>query len=99
MTLSQVRTYIKGVLSGWFTNKAILDKIGENENGVFTYNGQTINNQSQDTVDDTQINAAVLEDIAELNSGASQNPSESESGNTSNDNTDENNDTEQEPGE
>lgn len=64
MTLAQVKTLIIGVLKGWFTNKKVLDKIGENEAGEFTYNGSKVDT---DTVTDDDVNNAIAATITELN--------------------------------
>ena len=58
MTFPQVRQYVTGLLRASFTNKAQLDKIGEDSNGNLTYNnaaisgsgsGETITNQDIET--------------------------------------------------
>lgn len=41
MTFQQVRQYIKGLLSGSFANKSVLDKLGE-RNGELTYDGEEV---------------------------------------------------------
>ena len=38
MSLSQLKTFIVGVLKGWFTNKSVLDKFSESEDGKLLYN-------------------------------------------------------------
>lgn len=65
MTLTQVKNLLIGVLRGWFTNKTILDKIGENNSGEVTFNGVPISNSN--VVTDDQITAAITATIQELN--------------------------------
>lgn len=42
MTLEQLKTYTVGVLKGWFTNKDVIDGLGESEGGNLTYKGKEI---------------------------------------------------------
>ena len=62
MTLSQIQTYIVGVLQGWFKNKSVLDKFSETEDGKLMYNGveigstQVTDEEVEQAVDDTLIN-------------------------------------------
>lgn len=42
MTLEQLKTYTVGVLKGWFSNKQVLDKLSESEDGNLLYNGNEI---------------------------------------------------------
>lgn len=64
MTLAQVKAFLIGVLKGWFTNKKVLDKIGESDTGVLTYDGKTIDSGS---VTDDDITTAIAETVSELN--------------------------------
>ena len=41
MNLVQVKTYVTGVLRGWFTNKSALDNLSDN-NGIGSYNSKKI---------------------------------------------------------
>lgn len=66
MTLTQIKTLIIGVLKGWFTNKKVLDKFSEDTNGKVLYNGNAIS--SGDTVEDSEVNTAITEILAALNS-------------------------------
>lgn len=62
MTLSQIQTYIVGVLQGWFKNKSVLDKLSETEDGKLMYNGveigntQITNEEVEQAIDDTLTN-------------------------------------------
>ena len=65
MTLQQVKAFIIGVLKGWFTNKAVLDKLDINDEGFLTYDGTVVD--ATETYTDEQVEAAVTETLAELN--------------------------------
>lgn len=65
MTLQQVKAFIIGVLKGWFTNKAVLDKLDINDEGNLTYDGTVVD--TTETYTDEQVEAAVTEALAELN--------------------------------
>ena len=65
MTLQQVKAFIFGVLKGWFTNKAVLDKLDINDEGFLTYDGTVVD--ATETYTDEQVEAAVTEALAELN--------------------------------
>ena len=39
MTLSQIQEYVIGVLRGWLSNKSVLDKFTETDDGRLLYNG------------------------------------------------------------
>lgn len=65
MTFTQTRTYLKGVLKGWFTNKEILDKLTESDTGDLMFNNTVVN--KEETLSDKDITEAVNTDIAELN--------------------------------
>lgn len=69
MTLAQVKTFIIGVLKGWFTNKKTLDKLSESENGELLYNSKAIG--GGETVTDEQVTTAIQETITELNAETS----------------------------
>lgn len=66
MTFSQVRQYVTGLLRASFTNKTQLDKVGEDSNGNFTYNGSTISGGSQETITSTDIETAITQDTASI---------------------------------
>ena len=65
MTLEQVKSFIIGVLKGWFTNKAILDKLDVNEDGDLTYDGTVVD--GTETYTDDEVAQAVTDTLAELN--------------------------------
>lgn len=65
MSLSQLQTYIVGVLKGWFTNKSVLDKFSESEDGKLLFNGVEVGTTS--TTTDEQVTQAVTDTITELN--------------------------------
>lgn len=64
MTLVQVKTFIIGVLKGWFTNKKTLDKITEGENGELLFDSKAIG--GGETVTDEQVQTAITETITAL---------------------------------
>lgn len=66
MTFSQVRQYVTGLLRASFTNKTQLDKVGEDSNGNFTYNGSAISGGSQETITSTDIETAITQDTASI---------------------------------
>lgn len=65
MTLQQIKTFIIGVLKGWFTNKAVLDKLAVNEKGQLTYDDKVVD--GTETYTDEQVTQAVTEVLTELN--------------------------------
>ncbi len=65
MTFEQTRTYIKGVLKKWFTNKTTLDKLTESSEGILLFNGSPIT--PTETIEDSAMTTAIEEDINELN--------------------------------
>lgn len=65
MTLQQIKTFIIGVLKGWFTNKAVLDKLAVNEKDQLTYDGKVVD--GTETYTDEQVTQAVTEVLTELN--------------------------------
>jgi hypothetical protein len=65
MTLAQVKNFIIGVLKGWFTNKAVLDKLDINEEGNLTYDGTVVD--ATEVYTDEEVTAAVTEALEELN--------------------------------
>lgn len=69
MTLAQVKTFIIGVLKGWFTNKKTLDKITEGENGELLFDSKAVGGNGE-TVTDEQVTTAIQETITELNAEA-----------------------------
>ena len=66
MSLAQLKTFIVGVLKGWFTNKSVLDKFSESEDGKLLYNGVAIGG-SGTQVTDTEVTQAVTDTLTELN--------------------------------
>lgn len=65
MTFAQIRQYVTGLLRASFTNKAELDKIGEDESGNLTYNGSAINAVSE-TITTQDIADAIDEDVDDI---------------------------------
>ena len=65
MTLAQVKTYVIGVLKGWFTNKSVLDKLSESDTGELLYDSKTIS--GGETVTEDEIAQAITDTIADLN--------------------------------
>lgn len=64
MTFAQVRQYVVGLLRASFTNKAELDKIGEDSNGNLTYDGNAISGSgSQETITNQDIEDAITADV------------------------------------
>ena len=64
MTFAQVRQYVTGLLRASFTNKAELDKIGEDASGNLTYNGSAISGSgSQETITNQDIEDAITADV------------------------------------
>lgn len=47
MTLDAVQRYVVGVLKGWFTNKAVVDKLEEDSEGMLLFNGQKIDSKKE----------------------------------------------------
>ena len=66
MSLTQLKTFIVGVLKGWFTNKSVLDKFSESEDGKLLYNGVEVGG-SRIQVTDTEVTQAVTDTLTELN--------------------------------
>lgn len=65
MTLEQTKTYVVGVLKGWFTNKKVLDGFSEDEAGKLLYkNTEIVGGSSSEEVN---IPQAITETLAELN--------------------------------
>ena len=65
MTLAQVKTFIVGVLKGWFTNKSVLDKLSESEEGELLFDSKAIS--STEEITDEEITQAITDTITELN--------------------------------
>ncbi len=65
MTLTQVKTFVIGVLQGWFTNKDVLDKFTETDS-ILYYNGVEIGS-SEGYATDAEVTDAIAAAIAELN--------------------------------
>ena len=66
MSLTQLKTFIVGVLKGWFTNKSVLDKFSESEDGKLLYNGIEVGSSGAQ-VTDTEVTQAVTDTLTELN--------------------------------
>ena len=67
MTFAQVRQYVTGLLRASFTNKAQLDKIGEDSNGNLTYNNAAISGGgSSETITNNDIETAITQDTASI---------------------------------
>ena len=66
MSLTQLKTFIVGVLKGWFTNKSVLDKFSESEDGKLLYNGVEIGGSGSQVID-TEVTQAVTDTLTELN--------------------------------
>ena len=62
MSFSQVRQYVVGLLRASFTNKAALDKIGEDENGNLTYDGNAVGGDTE-TITQQDIEDAIAADV------------------------------------
>ena len=67
MTLQQVKTFIVGVLKGWFSNKSTLDKISESENGELLFDSKPISGVAQEEITEEQMNQAIQDTITDLN--------------------------------
>jgi hypothetical protein len=65
MTFAQVRQYVVGLLRASFTNKAELDKIGEDASGHLTYDGVAITggSGSGETITNQDIEDAITADV------------------------------------
>ena len=66
MSLTQLKTFIVGVLKGWFTNKSVLDKFSESEDGKLLYNGVEVGG-SGTQVTDEEVTQTVTDTLTELN--------------------------------
>ena len=66
MSLTQLKTFIVGVLKGWFTNKSVLDKFSESEDGKLLYNGVEVGG-SGIQVTDEEVTQTVTDTLTELN--------------------------------
>ena len=66
MSLTQLKTFIVGVLQGWFTNKSVLDKFSESPDGKLLYNGVEVGG-SGTQITDTEVTQAVTDTLTELN--------------------------------
>ena len=62
MTFSQVRQYVTGLLAASFTNKAELDKIGEDQQGHLTYDGNPVGGDTE-IITPQEMAAAIAEDV------------------------------------
>ena len=65
MTFAQIRQYVTGLLRASFTNKAELDKIGEDESGNLTYNGSAISAVGE-TITAQDIADAIDKDVDDI---------------------------------
>ena len=66
MSLSQLKTFIVGVLKGWFTNKSVLDKFSESPDGKLLYNGVEVGS-SGSQVTSSEVTQAITDTLTELN--------------------------------
>lgn len=66
MSLTQLKTFIIGVLKGWFTNKSVLDKFSESSEGKLLYNGVEVGG-SGTQVTDEEVTQAVTDTLTKLN--------------------------------
>ena len=66
MSLSQLKTFIVGVLKGWFTNKSVLDKFNESPDGKLLYNGVEVGGASSQVTDE-EVTQAVTDTLTKLN--------------------------------
>ena len=69
MTLEQCSSLIKGVLRGWFQNKAILDKFSEGNAGLL-YNGVPVFAADDETITQQEMQQAITQTINDLNQSA-----------------------------
>ena len=76
MTLNQTKQLVTGVLRGWFSNKTVLDKFSEDNNGNVLYNGSAVS--QTETVTDQDITDAITAVIADLNGINNTDPEEPE---------------------
>jgi len=65
MTVAQLKTFIIGVLKGWFTNKAILDSFTEVD-GKLMYKGIEVGGTASYATD-AEVTAAIAAAIEGLN--------------------------------
>ena len=66
MKLEQVKTFIVGVLKGWFTNKSVLDKLSESKSGKLLFDSKPIAGSTEEITDE-QITQAIADTITDLN--------------------------------
>ena len=66
MSLTQLKTFIVGVLKGWFTNKSVLDKFSESPEGKLLYNGVEVGGAGSQVTDE-EVTNTITETITELN--------------------------------
>ena len=66
MSLTQLKTFIIGVLKGWFTNKSVLDKFSESEDGKLLYNGVEVGGAGSQVTDE-EVTQAVTDTLTKLN--------------------------------
>ena len=66
MSLTQLKTFIVGVLKGWFTNKSVLDKFSESPDGKLLYNGVEVGG-SGSQVTSSEVTQAITDTLTELN--------------------------------
>ena len=76
MTLNQTKQLVTGVLRGWFTNKTVLDKFTEDNNGNVLYNGNAVS--QTEAVTDQDITNAITAVLADLNGTNNADPEEPE---------------------
>ena len=66
MSLSQLKTFIVGVLKGWFTNKSVLDKFSESPEGKLLENGGEGGGAGSQATDE-EVTQAVTDTLTKLN--------------------------------
>lgn len=66
MSLTQLKTFIIGVLKGWFTNKSVLDKFSESPEGKLLYNGVEVGGVGSQVTDE-EATQAITNTLTELN--------------------------------
>ena len=66
MSLTQLKTFIVGVLKGWFTNKSVLDKFSESPDGKLLYIGVEVGGTGSQVTDE-EVTQAVTDTLTKLN--------------------------------
>ena len=66
MSLTQLKTFIVGVLKGWFTNKSVLDKFNKSPDRKLLYNRVEVDG-SGSQVTSSEVIQAITDILTELN--------------------------------